>query len=230
MKALHGGKATNDTIDAQNIAVLLRGGMLPQAEVSPAELRSTRDLLRRRMPVGRKRAALLTHVQQTKSPYNLPEIGTKIAYKANCAGVAARFPAPAVPKSIEVDLARMGHYDALLRDLELPLGTTATQHDANPLYGLQTVPGIGTRRRRVLVDAIHDVARFPRGQDCVSSGRLVTCAQESAGKRYGPSGTQLGHAYLKGAVSEAAGLFLRNPPAGQKYLARFEKPHGKGKA
>jgi hypothetical protein len=32
-KAIHGGKATNDQIDAQKIAVLLRGGMLPQADV-----------------------------------------------------------------------------------------------------------------------------------------------------------------------------------------------------
>jgi hypothetical protein len=31
MKAIHGGKAKNDQIDAQKIAVLLRGGMLPQA-------------------------------------------------------------------------------------------------------------------------------------------------------------------------------------------------------
>ena len=31
MQAIHGGKAKNDTIDAQHIAVLLRGGMLPQA-------------------------------------------------------------------------------------------------------------------------------------------------------------------------------------------------------
>src|SRR5262245_45626404 len=46
MKAIHGGKAKNDTIDAQQIAVLLRGGMLPHAEVSPAERRATRDLLR----------------------------------------------------------------------------------------------------------------------------------------------------------------------------------------
>ena len=33
MKAIHGGKATNDTIDAHKIAVLLRGGRLPQAYV-----------------------------------------------------------------------------------------------------------------------------------------------------------------------------------------------------
>jgi transposase len=31
MKAIHGGKAKNDRIDARKIAVLLRGGMLPQA-------------------------------------------------------------------------------------------------------------------------------------------------------------------------------------------------------
>jgi hypothetical protein len=49
MKAMHGGKAKNDTIDAQKIAVVLRGGMLPQAYVYPADLRATRDLLRRRM-------------------------------------------------------------------------------------------------------------------------------------------------------------------------------------
>jgi hypothetical protein len=33
MKAMHGGTATNDTIDAHKIAALLRGGMLPKAYV-----------------------------------------------------------------------------------------------------------------------------------------------------------------------------------------------------
>jgi hypothetical protein len=47
MKAIHGGKAKNDRIDAKKIAVLLRGGMLPEAYVYPPEL--TRDLLRRRL-------------------------------------------------------------------------------------------------------------------------------------------------------------------------------------
>ena len=31
MKAIHGGKAKNDKIDAHKIAVLLRGGMIPEA-------------------------------------------------------------------------------------------------------------------------------------------------------------------------------------------------------
>src|SRR5712691_2484610 len=143
MKAIHGGKAKNDTIAAQKIAGLLRGGMLPHAYVYPAEMRATRDLLRRRIHLMRKRAALLTHVQQTNSQYNLPEIGKKIAYKTNRPGVAERFADPAVQKSAEVDLALLDYYDQLLRDLELAIVKTAQQHDANTLYLLQTVPGIG---------------------------------------------------------------------------------------
>jgi transposase len=230
MKAIHGGKAKNDKIDAHKIAVLLRGGMIPRAYVYPAEMRATRDLLRRRMYLTWKRAELLTHVQQTNCQYNLPDIGKKIAYKANRVGVAERFPDPAVQKSIEIDLALIDYDDQLLRDLELAIVTTAKQHDANTLYLLQTVPGIGKILSLVLLYEIHDITRFPRVQDFVSYCRLVKCAKESAGKRYGTSGTKIGNAYLKWAFSEAAVLFLRNNPAGQKSLARLERKHGKGKA
>jgi transposase len=230
MKAIHGGKATNDKIDAHKIAVLLRGGMLPQAYVYPAEMRATRDLLRRRMYLTRKRAELLAHIQNTNSQYNLPEIGKKLAYKANHTGVAERFPEPAVQKSMEVDLVLIGHDDPLLNDVELHIVRAAKQHDAQTLYLLQTVPGIGKILRLVLLYEIHAIDRFPRVQDFISYCRLVKCAKQSAGKRYGPSGTKIGNTYLKWAFSEAAVLFLRENPAGQKYLTRLEKKHGQGKA
>jgi transposase len=67
-------------------------------------------------------------------------------------------------------------------------------------------------------------------QDFVSYCRLVKCAKESAGKRYGTAGAKIGNAYLKWAFSEAAVLFLRDNPAGQKYLPRLEKKYGQGKA
>ena len=62
MKAIHGGKAKNDKIDSLKIATLLRGGMLPQAYVYPAKMRATRDLLRRRNHLMRKRAELFAHI------------------------------------------------------------------------------------------------------------------------------------------------------------------------
>src|ERR687895_99535 len=142
MKAIHGSKAKHDKIDSQKIAALLRGGMLPQASVYPAKMRATRDLLRRRIHLMRTRAELLAHVQNTTSQYNLPEIGKKIAYKANRDGVAERFAEPAVQKSIEADLALIDHYDHLLRDMGLTILKTAKQHDAHTLYLLCTVLGI----------------------------------------------------------------------------------------
>jgi transposase len=230
MKAIHGGKAKNDKSDSHKIAALLRGGMLPQAYVYPAQMRATRDLLRRRMHLAHKRAELLAHVQNTNSQYNLPAIGKKIAYKANRDGVAERFTDAAVQKSIEVDLALITYYDELLRDVELTILKTAKHHDANTWYLLQTVPGIGKILSLVLLYEIHQINRFPRVQDFVSSCRLVTCAKSSAGKRLGTSGAKIGTAHLKWAFSEAAVLFLRDHPAAQKSLARLENKHDKGKA
>jgi transposase len=229
-KAIHGGQATNDKIDSQTSAVLLRGGMLPQAYVSPAEMRATRDLLRRRFHLTRQRAERLAHVQQTNSQSNLPESGKKLAYKANRDGVADRCPAPAVHKSVAVDLTLMDYDDRLLRDVELTIVQTTKAHKAQALSRRQSVPGLGKMLRLVLLDDIHDLHRFPSVQDCVSSCRLVTCAKASAGKRSGTAGAQSGHTHLKWAFAEAAVVCLRHNPAAQQYLARLEHNHGKGKA
>jgi transposase len=219
-KARPGGKATNDTIDSQHIAVLLRGGMLPQASGSPAEMRATRDLLRRRLPLTRPRAALLAHSQHTHSQDTLPEIGQKLASKGHRDGVAERFPAPAAQKSVAGDLALIDHDDRLRSEGELTIVQTAKQHNAQALYRRQPVPGIGTISRVVLLYEMQDITRFPRVQDCVSSCRVVTGAKASAGKRSGTTGAKIGHAYLTWACSEAAVLVLRNHPAGHKYRAR----------
>src|SRR5262249_29788370 len=134
MKAIHGGKAKNDKIDAHKIAALLRGGLIPQAYVYQPEMRAPRDLLRRRCHFMRKRAELLSHIQNTSSQYNLPPLGKKIAYKANRPGVAAHFAEAEVRKSIEVDLSLIDHYDTLLTDVELTITRTAKIHDPHTFH------------------------------------------------------------------------------------------------
>lgn len=230
MKAIHGGKAKNDKIDAHKIAALLRGGMMPQAYVYPAEMRSTRDLLRRRMHLMRQRAGLLTHIQLTNQQYNLPDIGKKIAYRSNRDGVAERFADPSVQLNVTFDLKRIGFYDDLLNEIELEILRHAKKHDANTLHLLDSVPGVGKILGLVLLYEIHDISRFPTVQDFASYCCLVKPKKESAGKVYGSSGNKIGNAHLKWAFSEAAVGFLRNNPQGQAYLARLENKHGKAKA
>src|SRR5712692_8867863 len=230
MKAIHGGKARNDKIDAHKIAVLLRGGMLPQAYVYPAEMRATRDLLRRRCHLVRKRAELLAHIHNTNSQYNLPEIGKRLAYQANREGVEEHFPDPSVRKTIEVDVSLIDHSDQLLGAVELYLTRTAKAHDVQTFARLQSVPGIGKMLALVLLYEIQDITRFPRVQDFVSYCRLVTCAKESGGKRLGTSGKKIGNVHLRWAFAEAAVLCLRQHQPGKEYFAKLERKHGKAKA
>ena len=230
MKAIHGGKAKNDKIDAHKTAVLLRGGMIPTAYVYPRAMRSTRDLLRRRCRFARHRAGLLAHIQNTTSQYNLPPLPQRISYKANRSTVPDHFPDPRVRKSIEADLCLIDHYDERLNDLELYLVRTAKIDDADTFYRLRSVPGIGKILALVMLYEIHDIARFPTVQDFLSYARLVKCAKESAGKHYGYGGAKIGSVYLKWAFSEAATLFLRHNGLGQACFARLECTHGNAKA
>jgi transposase len=230
MKAIHGGKAKNDKIDSRKIAGLLRSGMIPQAYVYPAEMRSTRDLLRRRSYLVRKRADLLGHIQNTNSQCNLPEFGHQIVTQAQRAEVAERFADPCVRKSIEVDVELIDLLAKQIWNLEAFILQTANAQDRNAIRLLRTVHGIGKVLSLVIFYEIQDIHRFPTVQDFASYSRLVKCAKESAGKRYGSSGGKIGNAHLKWAFSEAAVLFLRANPEGLKYKQRLEKKHGKSKA
>jgi hypothetical protein len=42
-----GGTAQKDRLDAHQIAALVHGGLMPQADVYPRQRRATRELLRR---------------------------------------------------------------------------------------------------------------------------------------------------------------------------------------
>jgi transposase len=230
MKAIHGGKAKNDKIDAHKIAVLLRGGMLPMAYVYPAGMRSTRDLLRRRMHLMRKRSELLAHIQNTNSQYCLPQFGKKIAYKRNRQDLPEHFTDSSVRRSIEMDLSLIDHYDKVLSEVELYITENAKVHDVNAFQRLRSVHGIGRILALVMLYEIHDIKRFPTVQDFVSYARLIKCSRESAGKRHGSSGAKIGNVHLKWAFSEASVLFLRANPAGEKFVDKLSSKHGKAKA
>jgi transposase len=193
-------------------------------------MRATRDLLRRRLHLVRKRGQLLAHIQMTNQAYNGPAFAKRIAYPGNREGVAEHFEDRVVQKSIAVDLGLLERYDDLITDLELYLVRQAKQHDPHGFGLLRSIPGVGKVLAMTILYEIHDIHRFDRVQEFASYARLVKCARESAGKKHGTSGAKMGNVHLKWAFSEAAVLFVRHGPEGKKLLARLEKQHGKGKA
>jgi transposase len=230
MRAIHGGKAKNDRIDAHKIAALLRGGMLPQAYVYPKEMRATRDLMRRRNYLMRKRAELLVHIQNTNSQYNLPAFGARVAKPSQRAGLAEHFSEAPVRKSVELDVSFIDHYDREVPRLEDYIESSAHGHDPVALALVRTTPGMGQVLGLSILYEIQAIERFARVQDFLSYCRLVKPAKESAGKLLGHSGRKIGNAHLKWAFSEAAVCFLRANKPAQALRTRLAAKHGKGKS
>ena len=229
MKAIHGGKKKDDKIDSEKIARLMRGGTFPLSYVYPREMRATRDLLRRRTFLMRRRSELLAHVQMVNHQYNLDHFEKQLQYASN-RDVLDRFEQDSTRQNVEADLQMIGHYDQLLKQLESNLLRQAQLQDPQARFLLQTIPGVGNLLSLVLLYEIHTIDRFPSVGDFLSYARLVTPKHTSDGKVTGHGGAKIGNPHLKWAFSEAVLMMMRHCEDAQPFLARKEKKHGKARA
>jgi transposase len=230
MKAVHGAKTGNDQKDSERIARLLLGGLMPQAFVYPRDMRSTRDLLRRRSFFVRKRSELLSHIQNTNTQVNLPPIGERIDRPANRVELADRFEDPNIHASITADIELIDSYDDVIRTVEKRLGSSIRVHDQQSFLLLKTIPGVGDILGATVLYEIHHVGRFAKVGEFLSYSRLVKCFKTSMGKIKGVGGSKNGNVHLKWAFSEAAAHFLRDNLVGKNLHNRLVRKHGKAKA
>ena len=173
LKAIHGGKTKTDRIDSEKLAMLLRGGNFPTSSVYPAELRDTRDLLRRRGTIVRRRSATITHVQMANHQQNLPAFEKSISDKANRKGLADRFPEGSLQTMIGLDVDLIDFYDRQIQKLDLYLEQHAKLDDPDTFYRLQSIPGVGRILAMTMLYEIHDIRRFPTVGQFLSYVRLV---------------------------------------------------------
>ena len=229
MKAIHGGKTKNDKQDSMKIAMLLRGGNLPQAYVYPKRLRAQRDLARRRSYFVRRRAELQTHIRNTASQYNIKLPSGSLRSLCNQEGVAELFGDEAAQITIETDLSTINSLSGQIKRLERSLKKMAQINDPQTYYRLKSVPGIGEILALVILYEIGDISRFASAGQFLSYARLVPGCHESGGKQYGSPGRKQGNPHLKWAFSEAVALMLRDCDAAKKTQAKWEKRHGRAK-
>ncbi len=134
LKAIHGGKTKSDRIDSEKLAMLLRGGNFPLSYVYPKGMRATRDLLRRRNTIVRRRSATIVHVQMVNHQHNLPAFPKKISYKANRQDLAERFQEHSVRAMIDINVEMIDFYDSLVQRLDLYLERHAKVDDADAFF------------------------------------------------------------------------------------------------
>lgn len=90
------------------------------AYVYPEKTRAIRDLFRRRIYLVRRRADLLSHIQNTNTQYNRSSIkkGINSLTMATRADVLQGIKHPAVKMSIEVDMAIIDTLSEQIRSIE----------------------------------------------------------------------------------------------------------------
>jgi hypothetical protein len=132
--------------------------MMPMAYVYPAKMRATRDLMRRRNHLMRKRSELFAHIQNANSQYNLPDPFGCIARPQNRNGIVESFEQPAVQKSIAVDIEMIRTYDGILSQLEKAIIKLANNHDPVSYALLQTIPGVG---RIIVLIILYEIEKYP---------------------------------------------------------------------
>jgi transposase len=230
MRAVHTSKSKSDRIDAETIARLAAGGLLPMAYAYPRQRRGLRDLLRARLRFVRQRAELYAHVHTALRQANLEPVGSAVKYASKRSGLPGQFADEHVGRSVAADLELTAALDAIIRRLERQIAEAARGHYAKELAVLQSIPGVGPVTALTVLLEIDAVGRFATRQQFASYARLVCPPRESAGKAYAPSGRKQGNAYLKWAFSEAAVHAAQYDDRIGAHLKKLESRFGPGKA
>ena len=230
LKAIHGGKTKNDKIDSEKLAMLLRGGNFPTSYVYPKEMRSTRDLMRRRTFLVRRRAEALGHIKLLILQHNLPPLSRDMRYRSNRESVIEHFSDPSDRLSIQTDLDLVEQCNQLIHRMEKFLMQNAKIQDPQSFYRLQSIPGVGPILALTMLYELHDINRFRSVGNFLSYSRLVRGEHTSNGKRYASGGNKIGNPYLKWAFSEAVPGMKRCCSEAAAFLRDIEKKHNKARA
>ena len=223
MKAIHGGKAKNDKIDAR------RSPSCSAAACSPWPT-STPDA----RPATCSAAAPTSSATPTCHPpaeHQQPVQPARVRQEARLRR-QPRWSCRALQRPQRAK-KRRGRSKLIslrptLSDVELYIVRTAKEDDA-AFDRLRSVPGIGkvwpwSCSTRSTTSTASPQSEIPL---LLTPGQ---CAHESAGKKQGTSGNKIGNAHLKWAFSEASVLFLRANPKGQRFVEKLSSKHGKAKA
>ena len=226
MKAITAGKKKSDSIDARNIADLVRCDLLPGCYVFSPELRDLRRLMRYRHMIVQQ--AVRMH---NKTAGLLMESGvsfhkTKLRGKKYFADLIKSL--EEVPESVK-DLLRMSRatremFESVEKQLVRRLLADAALKQRVERLG--SIDGVGPITALTWALEVGDPHRFASIADAVSYCGLTAALRSSAGKQQrGPLSKQR-NAYLQTTLIEAAKLAPRwNPQLAQMHAQQLERGH-----
>jgi transposase len=227
MKSIHVDKKKNDRLDAEKIALLLRAGLLPHAYACLKELRSVRDLARRRNNLVYQRSELLGHTTISFYQQGVIDITRNtVKGKKNRDNVIDNLVDDDVRFSAHKNMEVVTALDKAIKDLEFRILEKASVHFPEELKLLQRIPGVGPTIATTILYEVSDIKRFKRRQDFSSYCRLVQPYHLSDGKIISRGNRKCGNAHLKWAFMQiVSNAPAKNKRIGEWYASLKEQHH-----
>jgi transposase len=213
LSAFAGRRVKNDQRDCEVLGDLLRAGMLPEAWISPPEVREQRELVRYRAKLVGLRSGLKTQAHAVLAKHgvvvpmaDLFGVGGRQLLARLCAE-DARFRSP-YGQRLESLVVLVDAFDHEIAELTHSIAHTFKGHTG--YHAIQALPGVGPVLAAVFVAEIGDVARFASAGHLASWCGLTPRHRESdTTVRRGPI-TKQGGKLVRWAAVEAAQKLRRD--------------------
>jgi transposase len=225
-KAIAAARLKNDRVDAERLALLLRGDLLPTVWIPPAALREARELVRHRIQLVWVRGVIRNRLQAMLARRNLQPTSGQSWLTQRGQRELHRLPLPAAAGRIREDCtAVLPLLDAQIRRLDAELLARWGQDPR--VQRLTTIPGVGPFIAIVLILELGDIARFATAKQVASYVGLTPRVRASAGRVRAGHISKEGNRLLRWVLVLAATQASRRPGPLRTWFHAVKKRRGK---
>jgi transposase len=225
-KAIAAARLKNDRVDAERLALLLRGELLPTVWIPSAALREARELIRHRIQLVWLRGVIRNRLQAMLARRNLQPTSGKSWLTQRGQRELQRLPLADTPSRIREDCATLlPTLDTQIRRLDTELSARWGREPR--VQRLTTIPGIGPFIAIVLVLELGDIQRFASAKRVASYVGLTPRVRGSAGRVRAGHITKEGNRLLRWVLVLAATQAVRRPGPLRTWFHAVKKRRGK---
>jgi transposase len=225
-KAIAAARLKNDRVDAERLALLLRGDLLPTVWIPSAALREARELIRHRVQLVWLRGVIRNRLLAMLARRNLQPTSGQSWLTQRGQRELQRLALTETPSRIREDYGRLlPALDSQIRRLDADLAARWSADRRVQL--LTTIPGIGPFIAIVLVLELGDIHRFASAKRVASYIGLTPRTRGSADRIRSGHITKEGNRLLRWVLVLAATQAIRRPGPLRTWFHAVKKRRGK---
>src|SRR6266850_1015098 len=225
VRAIAEAQIKTDAIDAQTLAMLLKGNLIPRVHVPTKEVRDQKNLLRHRMYLVKTKTALKNRIHNLLDRNHQKPPAVSDIFGAWGRAWLSNLQLPELDaKLLDADLAMLDALNAQIKETEKWI-ETALESDRN-IELVRTLPGIGKTLGAIIALEIGSVERFPNAAKLSSYAGLVPTTYSSGGKTFHGGLLPGCNRHLRCAFTEAAWVTIRVSPYFGAFFNRLKLRRG----